>query len=276
MNDLITTYWAGYLKNANMRTLDMTPNYIDVVILAFIGPRNDSSIDTSFLCSIYSEEQIKKWINICHKKNIKVYFSILDSPDITWDKVDLKTFAINLKQKMIEWKVDGIDIDAESSMPDKGYIENFINLATYIKKEINHYPLTYTCYTGIDGPDGSILNSIKDKIEYVQLMAYFYNYKQMIDLYNDYSMVMKDKIVIGVKAGKEDKTPLEEVIKLCIWNLKKKGIMLWTINRDTPYYTGCKSLTWAETIRDNLKDVNITNYIYYNILSLKNILPCFN
>lgn len=277
MNDLFSTYWAGYMDNINYQTLDKTPDYIDIVILAFIGPKKDSSIDLSFLCSKYSEDTLKKWIKICHKKNIKVYFSILDSPNVTWNMVDLKLFSINLKEKMYEWEIDGIDIDAESSMPEKDYIENFINLTTYIKNEINHYPITYTCYTGIDGPDGNILNTIKDKIEYIQLMAYFDNYDDMIKLYQDYNMIMKDRIVIGVKSGKDDMTPLDEVIKLCIWNLKKKGIMLWTINRDTPYYTGYENLTWANTIKNNLKEPNVNNYIYYNLLYLKNILlPCFN
>jgi hypothetical protein len=273
MKQIFTTYWGGYFKN-NIKypqTLDLIPNYIDIVILAFIGPLKDSSVETTFLCSIYSEEQIKEWICECQNKNIKVFFSILDTPETHWDQIDLKIFAKNLKKVMDEWKIDGIDIDAESGMPSDVYIENFINLATCIKNEIGNKSLIYTCYTGTEGPDGKILSVIKNKLDFIQLMAYFDDYNEMIDLYNDYKQIMNDNIVIGVKAGNPDITPIDEVKKLCLWNKNKKGIMLWTINRDTPQYTNMPLLTWASTIYQS-----ISKPILLNLFDIKSLFSIFN
>ena len=170
-NQLITSYWGGYFENNNRVTLDMTPSNIDIINLAFIGPNSDSTVETSFLMSNYTEEQIKKWISICHSKGIKVFVSILDTPDVHWDKVNLFKFAKNLKILIEDWKIDGVDIDAESGMDPNNYIQTFINLAKIIKSTIGNLPLTYTCYTGIEGPDGNILTEIQDIIEYINIFA---------------------------------------------------------------------------------------------------------
>ena len=256
---LFTTYWGGYFDNDKNypQTLDMTPSCVDIVILAFVGPQRDSTVETTFLCSVYPEDKIKLWIRKCQEKGIKVMVSILDTPTTHWDKINLLTFAKSLKVLIDDWHLDGVDIDAESGMDQKNYIETFINLAKFVKNEIGSLPLTYTCYTGIEGPDGKILRNIKDSIEYIQLMAYFDSCDGMISLYNDYKRVMNDRIVIGVKAGEPDITPIDEVEKLCLWNNNKKGMMLWTINRDTPQYTNEKLYTYTNIIKNNLN----LNYI---------------
>jgi chitinase len=252
---LFTCYWGGYFKNDPKypQTLDMTPECVDIVILAFVGPQQDSTIETTFLCSVYSEEKIKNWIDCCHEKGIKVYVSILDTPQTHWDKINLLTFAKSLKSLIDNWNLDGVDIDAESGMDPDNYIETFINLAKIVKAEIGTLPLTYTCYTGIDGPDGEILKNIKSILDYIQLMAYFDSFDGMVSLYNNYKQIMGDNIIIGVKAGEPDCTNLDEVEQLCIWNSNKKGIMLWTINRDTPQYTNKELYSWTNTIYDSLK-----------------------
>ena len=251
---LFTAYWGGYFKNNPKypQTLDMTPECVDIVILAFVGPQQDSTVETTFLCSVYSENTIKKWIDDCHKKGIKVYVSILDTPQTHWDNINLLTFAKSLKSLIDNWNLDGVDIDAESGMNSDNYIQTFINLARIVKSEIGNLPLTYTCYTGVDGPDGEILNNIKNIIDYIQLMAYFDSFDGMVALYQNYQKIMGNDIIIGVKAGEPDCTNLEEVEKLCLWNSNKKGIMLWTTNRDTPQYTNEKLNSWTNTIKNNL------------------------
>jgi chitinase len=253
MKNIFSTYWAGYMDNTDI-TLDQTPKYIDIVNLAFIGPNKDSTVETQFLCLKYSADQIKEWINVCHENNIKVYISLLDTPDVHWDAIDLNKYAKNIINFVKEWNIDGIDIDAESDMNQDTFVKSFVNLILYLKKYNNTLPITYTCYTGTAGYDGDILNQVKDKIEYIQLMAYFDTYDTMIDLYNDYKQIMGDKIIIGVKAGEPDCTTIDEVKQLCLWNNKKKGIMLWTINRDLPFYTDNEIFTWADTINENLKN----------------------
>ena len=252
---LFTCYWGGYFKNDPKypQTLDMTPECVDIVVLAFVGPQQDSTIETTFLCSVYSEEKIKNWIDCCHKKGIKVYVSILDTPQTHWDKINLLTFAKSLKSLIDNWNLDGVDIDAESGMNPDNYIETFINLAKIVKAEIGNLPLTYTCYTGIDGPDGEILKNIKSILDYIQLMAYFDSFDGMVSLYNNYKQIMGDNIIIGVKAGEPDCTNLDVVEQLCIWNSNKNGIMLWTINRDTPQYTNKELYSWTNTIYSSLK-----------------------
>lgn len=260
---LFTCYWGGYFKNDSKypQTLDMIPEFIDIVILAFVGPLKNSTVETTFLCSIYSEDTIKVWIKKCQNKGIKVYLSILDTPENHWDTINIPEFVISLKKLITDWNIDGIDIDAESGMSPYNYIDSFINLINEINKQISYLPLTYTCYMGTNSPDGKILQAVKNKLDYIQLMAYFYDYDNMILLYNDYKKIMGDNIIIGVKAGNPDVTSLDEVKKLCTWNRNKKGIMLWTFNRDTPQYTNKKLLSWVHTINDNLNKSYI-KYLY--------------
>ena len=241
----IIGYWGGYF-DSNI-TLDQIPNYFDYVILAFSGPTNHSTLTTEFLCSKYSEQQIIKWIKLLQSKNIKVLMSIIDSPTVHWDEINIPNFANSVKEIVInKWGCDGIDIDAESGMANN-YVSNFILLATEFRRILGDKILTYTCYTGTQGPDGAILNHIHELIDWIQIMAYFDNYNDIIALYNDYHTIVNN-IAIGVKAGKEC-TILSEVEKLCKWNQNKKGIMLWTINRDTESFTGFPKFTWANTIQ---------------------------
>lgn len=268
---IFNCYWGGYFKNDLQypQTLNMAPSYINNLILAFVGPNEDSTVETTFLCSIYSENKIIEWIEMCHKKGQKVFVSILDTPQVHWDSINLLKFAKSLKSLIDNWNLDGVDIDAESGMSPDNYIPSFINLVKFIKNEIGHLPLTYTCYTGTDGPDGSILSAISNSIEYIQLMAYFDTFEGMVNLYNDYKKIMGDKIVIGVKAGGEDGTSVDEVTKLCLWNSNKKGIMLWTLNRDTKQYTNQNLNLWSQTINKNLNNniiANIIKKIYINLI----------
>jgi len=238
----------------------MTPQYIDNIILAFVGPNKDSTAEITFLCSKYSENQIIEWIEVCHKKGQKVFVSVLDTPQVHWDSINILKFSKSLKSLIDTWNLDGVDIDAESGMDVNNYIPSFINLVKFIKTEIGTLPLTYTCYTGADGPDGSILSAVGNQIDYIQLMAYFDTFEGMVNLYNNYKKIMGDKIVIGVKAGGDDGTSLDEVKKLCLWNSNKKGIMLWTLNRDTEQYTNKELNTWSQTINNNLN-----NHLFINI-----------
>ena len=252
-NQIITTYWGGYFSSPK-QTLDKCPKYVNVVILAFIGPLPDSTVETSFLCSKYSKTQIKEWVKEVQSRGTKVLMSILDTPQTHWNKVDFNIFGDSLREVMEEWGVDGFDIDAESGMPCNVFAEKFIELINCVRNVIgNDKFLTYTCYTGEAGYDGEILSKTKDKIDLLQTMAYFDNFETMRDLYNYYSQFMKNNICIGVKAGNPGGTSLKEVIKICNWNSNKKGIMLWTMNRDNPIFTKHPEWTWLNTINYNLK-----------------------
>jgi chitinase len=248
MKQIINGYWGGYFDS--IITLEKTPIYFNYITLAFVGPNPDSSLTTEFLCSKYSSEQIISWIKELQSKNQKVLVSIIDNPTTHWDQVDIPKFAKSAKEILIDkWGVDGFDIDAESGM-QSNYCSNFILLATELKKVLGNKILTYTCYTGTEGPDGTILNHIKDDISWINLMAYFVSYNDYISLYQDYYQIIPN-ITIGVKAGTEF-TTLTEVENLSKWNPKKFGMMLWTINRDTFSFTQQPNFTWSYKIYDNI------------------------
>lgn len=251
---IITAYWGGYF-NSPTQTLDKCPKYVNIVILAFIGPLPNSTVETTFLCSKYSATQIKKWIKEVQSRGTKVLMSILDTPQTHWDTVNFKIFGNSLYNLMKEWDIDGFDIDAESGMPGNVFAQKFIELINCVHDVIDEDQLlTYTCYTGASGYDGEILKASAHKINFLQTMAYFDDSKSMIELYNYYSQFMENDICIGVKAGNLDGTSIQEIKKLCIWNLDKKGIMLWTFNRDNPTYTKQCEWTWSRTINYYLKE----------------------
>jgi hypothetical protein len=312
--EIFVAYWGGYFDSP--LTLDKIPDYVDIVILAFASPdiKNGHSIlITDFLCSKYSDQTIIEWVKLIQARGQKVLMSILDTPQTHWNNLNIKEFIISMKQIVIDkWGCDGIDIDAESGMPDNVYVQYFVELVQEVRKAIGYDKLlTYTCYTGTEGPDGSILKETKTDINWINLMAYFDNIQGMMDLYKDYSTIMENNITVGVKAG-TDFTNLNEVKQLCRWepdpykfelvivknkprrrteNLKheeqntqgqniqeqdiqeqntieeqddltdkypicviqyKKGMMLWTLNRDCPSFTGRPNWTWTQTINDNL------------------------
>lgn len=248
MKQIINGYWGGYFDSPI--TLDKTPIFFDYITLAFVGPNQDSTLTTDFLCSKYKPDQIISWIKELQKKGQKVLVSIIDNPDTHWDQVDIPKFAASVKEILIDqWGVDGFDIDAESGM-QHNYVSNFILLSTELKKVLGKKILTYTCYTGTEGPDGVILTHIKDQISWINLMAYFISSSEYINLYQDYNKIIPN-ITIGVKAGTEF-TLLPEVEQLTKWNPNKFGMMLWTINRDTYSFTDQKNFTWSYNIYNNL------------------------
>jgi len=254
MDKIINGYWGGYFDSP--LTLNKTPDYINVITLAFAGPDKDSSLTTEFLCSRFSKEIIMRWMKDLKDKNpnVKILLSIIDNPTYHWNVVDLDVFTDNVLTLINEWGLDGIDIDGESGMPEECFVEKFTELTFYLRDKMDgEKVLTYTCYTETDC---NVLEKIKDKVNWINTMAFFDDYDSLINLFKGYQKIIGDKICIGVKTGSKDDdsvTPLNEVEKLCRFNVKKQGMMLWTINRDTESFTGIKDLTWAKTINSSLK-----------------------
>jgi chitinase len=257
MNKIINGYWGGYFDSPI--TLNKTPDYFNVITLAFAGPDVNNTLSTEFLCSKYTQECIMGWMKDVKQNNkeCKILLSIIDNPTYHWNVIDKDIFSQHVLEVVNEWGFDGIDIDGESGMPDDVFVQNFVNLTQDIKKKLpSHKIITYTCYEGIESNDGDILRQIKDDIHWINTMAYFDDLQSMKQLYTDYQTIMDDRICIGVKAGSKDDssvTPLDEVKKLCKFEPHKRGMMLWTINRDTKSFTGYKDHTWANMIHISLK-----------------------
>jgi len=254
MNQSVIIYWAGYLKS-NI-TLDMIPCGTDIVILAFSNTIN-SLCDPHFLCSIYNSETIKQWVKNIRSKGVKVLMSLIDRPEEHWNIVNMDTFCKSTLELVNEWELDGVDIDGESDMSDEDCVTYFSKLVKNLRNVLPDKIITYTCYTGISSPDGPILKNIKNDIDWIQTMDYFDAFEDIKTLFNDYATIIpENKIAIGVKADVSF-TTLDIVKKCSNWNSNKKGIMLWTINRDCAYYTSELVFTWFYTIHENL----VSDYI---------------
>ena len=258
MKKKFTSYWAGYLFSPT-QTLDKCPDYIDTVIIAFIGPDINSKVEIKFLTKIFPEKQIMIWINKLKSRGKKILISLLDTPNKHWDTVDFNIFGKSLKKLMIKWNIDGVDIDAESGENRRKFSESFVNLIKCCRSTIGKNKiLSYTCYLGKIGHDDEIFSKTKNYIDYIQIMAYYYNFTEMKNLYNYYKTFFGNNICIGVKPGmnNEEYTPINEVIKLSKWNPKKLGMMLWTFNRDNFSFTHKEEWLWSKTIYDNMNYKN--------------------
>lgn len=247
-------YWGGYFYSPD-QTLNKCPDYIDTVVIAFIGPDSNHQVETTFLCKVFKKDTIIKWTQELKKKGKRILLSLLDTPQNHWDQVDFKIFEKSLRQTMIDWNVDGFDIDAESGEKYSNNVEAFVKLINCARNVVGKNGIiSYTCYQGKEGFDSGVFDQVKNKINYIQTMAYFDDFDGMVGLYEFYKKYFNDEIVIGVKAGlKSDSgTSIYEVIKLCQWNNLKYGIMLWTFNRDNFAFTQNKNWLWCETINNNL------------------------
>ena len=145
MKKKFTSYWAGYLFSPT-QTLDKCPDYIDTVIIAFIGPDINSKVEIKFLTKIFPEKQIMIWINKLKSRGKKILISLLDTPNKHWDTVDFNIFGKSLKKLMIKWNIDGVDIDAESGENSEHLSESFVDLIKCCRSIIGKNKiLSYTC-----------------------------------------------------------------------------------------------------------------------------------
>ena len=198
---MINCYWGGYFDSPI--TLDKCPNYVDIITLAFAGPNENSELSTDYLCLKYNKLTIMNWILKLrlNNPNIKILLSIIDNPDNHWNKINKKIFALSAKNVLDSWGLDGIDIDAESGMPDNVYNNNFIELITLLDDVIefknNNKILSYTCYTGNPHTDGIILQNVKEKIIF-KFNGVFYSvddYDTLYDTYKNFFIQMKYLLV---------------------------------------------------------------------------------
>jgi Glycosyl hydrolases family 18 len=247
-------YWGGYFNRSYSLPLDATPSYVNVVPLAFGCPMGDT-LTLKFLCSQYTENEVIAAVKKLQTNGQKVIMSLIDTPSTNWNQINLVTFAQSVKNIVIdEWGLDGVDIDAESSMSSTDYVPAFVELAKEIRKAIGPDKImTYTCYTG-STDDQSILAATAQYYDGLNLMAYFDGVESMIELFQTYAQWFDpSRITIGVQSGV---TPLAEVASLSKWQPStgpKGGMMLWTLSEDNPVVTGQPNQTWTKMIETNLR-----------------------
>lgn len=253
-----TTYWAGYLDSPIALDPTGIPKSMGTVILAFGGPNPDGSLDMSFFLGKHAEKDVLTGIRVLKARGTTILLSLLDRPETHWDAIDLDAFARDVAQTAKAWGIDGVDIDAESGITNpKRYVDSFVALGRALRSALPpSAPISYTCYLGAGSLDGQIIPALLGSVvDYVQLMAYFDDADGMKALFEDYAtLVPPRRLLIGDKAGGSQGTPLAEVKALATWVQARGagGMMLWTINRDEPGYTGLPVATFAATIAKGL------------------------
>lgn len=249
---MFSGYWCGYRDKKKITLLNEEPSYVKTIQLAFAGLNPDSTMTTEFLCKNFKAEKIEQWAHELKKKGHKVLMSIIDSDAVHWWDVNLEKYAESAKETVLKkWKLDGFDIDVEGPAIDK--LKIFI---PKLRKVIGPEPIiTFTCYTGSDD-ELSILETVKNDINWIQMMAYFKSFNEMIQLAQTYAKIVgKERVSIGVKV---DETPLEEVKQLAEYVKINgyKGMMLWSTDMDNPNFGDKKIWEYAEQIKHGLDGNN--------------------
>ena len=258
---VFNAFWNGFEEPAAQPpTLDQTPAFVDTVTLAFAGPTADSGLTTSFLCKYYPATTITAWAKQLRARGQRVVMSIIDSPAIHWNQIDLARFAKTATEVVIgDWGLDGIDIDSESGGASAAI---FTELLTELRGALGPRGegrlLTYDTYL-FSAEDQEVLTACKASLDWANMMAYFLNYEYMISRFTSYAKLIGPELVtIGVKPGRGDgdqSTPLDEVAKLAAYQPpagRKCGMMMYALTLDVPYFTDQLEWTWTDTIHDNL------------------------
>ena len=269
---ILNAYWSGHLKTS--LEIDKIPDYIDYLTLWFASPDINNNIDLDFLCSQYDEDKLIIEIAKLKNKGIKILLSIVDNPENQWDKINIEEFIINLNKKIIQWNLDGLDIMVESSMDSDSFKISFVKIIKMIRRICHkNIILTYSCNFKNKSNDRYILDVVKDKINWINILTFYTPKINFENIYNFYDKILKNKISICLKLGiKEDdyNLTLKDFKQITKWNSNKIGISIWTINKDTILFTEQNNLIYCDTIHKNLFELNNT---YPNII--KEILKQF-
>ncbi len=265
--ETIMAYWQGFTPSGtgpqDPPTLEQTPQFVDIVALAFgvIFPEN--SITTDFLTSKNSKASILAGARVLQSRGQKVVMSINGNPHYSWTKLQPEPFADAVESIVIdEWGLDGVDLDNEYSADDPTDPgPAFAAVTNAIRKKIGPDKLiTYPAY--MPGRDKSYLLAAKDDLDFISTMAYWNGFDDQIAMYETYAGIMGDeKVAIGVKPGYDgnnQSTPIKDVPRLCKYEPKdsrKRGMMLYSLTLDVPQYTNLPKLAWTEMIQDNLRGI---------------------
>jgi len=264
----ITGYWEGYPEHkVQPYPISQVSENVSIIPIAFVAPTlpiSPSNFSTQYSFGIsqttYMPETIYRDIKRLKQKSNspKVLLSLMDTPDIHWQKVDLEIFTYNLMTLIENWNLDGVDIDAESQMPQDKYVETFVSLVKTLRKHLGPDRLiTYTTYD-MTSNDQQILSRIKDDIDIVHLMAYWDSFDSMIDEFQWYGNLVNDynKISIGVAVTQ---TSLDTIKQIGNWlrDNHYNKMMLWSVTQDVFQITNNINNVFIDTIYESLSNSNI-------------------
>jgi hypothetical protein len=267
--ELYIAYWSGEEPTGAGKspTLDMTPDYVDVVPLFYVILNSDGTLNFNRLVLHNSKQTIKGWMQDIRTrqrnqpKKTKFTLGILGD---SFPSQNPATFAQTVKAAMDDWGVDGVTVDYEPPSSDA----NIVNVVAAIRKAIGGGAImTAPIYSEWDGMD-ELLKNYAAQFDYIETMDYtpYGSLQGTIDAYVGYARAIGtadkpayNKIAIGVSCmdpSQNDYTPLNDVISLCKYEPpsgNKLGIMLYTLSYDvTSHGSRYPDGTFTKTIHESL------------------------
>jgi hypothetical protein len=267
--ELYIAYWSGEEPTGPGKspTLDMTPDYVDVVPLFYVILNSNGTLNFDRLVLHNSKATIKGWMQAIRtrQKNQarKTKFTLGILGD-SFPSQDPATFAKTVKAAVDDWGVDGVTVDYEPPSDDA----NIVNVVAAIRKAVGSKAIMtapiYSAWYGMD----QLLKNYAAEFDYIETMDYtpYGSLQETIDAYVGYAKAIGtankpayNKIAIGVSCmdpSNNDYTPLSDVISLCKYEPpsgNKLGIMLYTLSYDvTSHGSGYPDGTFTKTIHANL------------------------
>jgi hypothetical protein len=192
-------YWAGDVIGAQIDMLTHV-NY------AFLLPNGDGSLQP-----IVNPAKLQELVTAAHARNKKVMISVggwNDGDDSAFESIAANAtyrsnFASNLNNFMLQYGLDGIDIDWEYPEANDAYTE----LISAIRSRIGSGKLLTAAVAAISGGGDGVPSAAIDIMDYITLMAYDGNdgsghspyslAQQSLDYWGG-KTANKSKLVLGV------------------------------------------------------------------------------
>lgn len=265
MNKIFNGYWMGYQPNGNI--LSATPGYVNKVTLFVAAPAPDGkSLDVSYLCKAYSQEQQIEWAQELQAQGTEVLMSLMDTPSTQWNNVDIPAFAQNFKNEVIdgEWGLNGVDIDLESGMPENVWAETFTAMIQEFRSVLG--PIGTTGNNGQNisrisvaayrlSLEQPILEAAGADLDWLNTMAYWNDAGENESMFESYlPYVSQVNMGIGVDYQDGASTDLDQVKLMAQYAAETDncGMMEFALNNDCELYSGQPQWTWASAINSNM------------------------
>ena len=226
-NELYIAYWSGEEPTGPGKspTLDMTPDYVDVVVLFYVLINQDGSLNFDRLVLHNDEATIKGWMQDIRsreqsqEKKTKFTLGILGD---SFPSQNPDNFAQTVKAAFDDWGVDGITVDYEPPDGD----EKIVDVVKAIRNAIGSEAIMTAPIYGAWYSFADVLKSYAEVFNYIETMDYtpYPGESQTISNFEWYAKTIGteenpayDKIAIGVSCMEPPNnfTPLNDVISLC-------------------------------------------------------------
>ena len=261
-----TAFWLGYVPSGTEEgvgpLLGATPGCVDTVTLAFSNLYPGNTTCNSFLQKANSEDAIRAGIAQIRKQspNTKILMSIIGTPNpaVGWNTgiTDPVLFGAWLESFADSWGLDGFDIDNEDLDSFPG--PQFIATVKAMRQAMPDKIITLDTYQF--GRDQAVIKALADDLSYINTIAYFLGFDEMVALVEQYATVIPPgKISIGVKSDLvgpiTQGTSLADTKRLSAWEPSggpKYGMTLWNLSSDIKAVTGQANGAWTAAIAETL------------------------